>query len=57
MLMMAANVWKISNVPLVTKAADFVEDRWMYIHTFMHGGGYACDPEFFLDTATSGIQP
>lgn len=46
MFMMVQSVQKQS-VPWAKKAAKFVENRWEYLHSYMHGAGYAFDPEFF----------
>jgi hypothetical protein len=34
-----------------SKAATLVETRWEYLHSFMHGAGYAFDPEFIENTS------
>lgn len=35
------------DAPWASKAADLVNERWEYLHSFMHAAGYAFDPEFF----------
>lgn len=35
------------DVPWASTAADLVDERWEYLHSFMHAAGYALDPEFF----------
>lgn len=46
MFMLGAAVAKY-DVPWASKAAKLVNDRWEYMHSYMHGAGYAFDPEFF----------
>jgi len=35
-----------SSVPWAATAKKKIEERWEYLHSFMHGAGYAFDPEF-----------
>lgn len=35
------------DVPWASKAADMVDERWEYLHSFVHAAGYAFDPEFY----------
>lgn len=35
--------------PWASEAADFVQERWDYLHGRMHAAGYALDPEFLYD--------
>ena len=37
-------------VPWATAAAEKIATRWEYLHSFMHGAGYALDPEFLENT-------
>lgn len=44
---MLGNKVRDIDVDWADEAADLVEERWEYLHSFMHGAGYAFDPEFF----------
>jgi hypothetical protein len=35
-----------STISWAPKAVEKIEARWEYLHSFMHGAGYAFDPEF-----------
>lgn len=40
---------KVARMPLTwaPKCAELINERWEYLHSFMHGAGYAFDPEFY----------
>ncbi|KAL3925898.1 MAG: hypothetical protein SGPRY_003542 [Prymnesium sp.] len=46
MLAMAQKVSQVSE-PFAAEAARLIEERWEYLHSFMHGAAYAFDPNFF----------
>ena len=41
---------KKSDVTWAPTALEKIETRWEYLHSFMHGAGYALDPEFMQNT-------
>lgn len=46
MFLLTQNVPKVK-VPWAKDAAKLISARWEYLHSFMHGAGYAFDPEFY----------
>ena len=51
-----------SSISWAPKAKEAFDKRWEYLHSFMHGAGYALDPEFMRFTnkwdeaVTNGVQ-
>lgn len=41
-----------SNASFAPKVKQLIESRWEYLHSFMHGAGYALDPEFLESTGS-----
>lgn len=46
-MFMLAEKTRNMNLPWASQAAARIDERWEYLHSYMHGAGYAFDPEFF----------